>query len=182
MKIGYEYLKAVINRFKEVKRLGDKTLEQLADKDMNWAYNIESNSIVVIVKHMSGNMLSRWTDFLTTDGEKEYRNREEEFMDEISTKAEVAMVWEKGWCVLMETLTSLKEEDLLKTVYIRGEGHLVLEAIERQLAHYAYHVGQMVYIGKQLKDKEWKSLSIPRGKSEGYLKHMHAKHKGRGMS
>lgn len=117
-------------------------------------------------------MVSRWTDFLTSDGEKEYRNRDQEFLDERSSKSELTVVWEKGWQTLIDALTGLSEKDLLKKIYIRGEGHLVLEAIERQMAHYAYHVGQIVYIGKQVKDNKWESLSIPKGKSEEYLRQM----------
>ncbi|WP_041846148.1 DUF1572 domain-containing protein [Caldibacillus thermoamylovorans] len=177
MKIGNVYLKVVVERFKSVKTLGDKTIEQLSEQDIHWTYNQESNSVAVIVKHLSGNMISRWTDFLTSDGEKENRNRDEEFIDDISSKSELMRVWEKGWNVLIDTLTGLKEEDLLKTIKIRGEKHFVLEAIERQMTHYAYHVGQIVYIGKQLKDSEWKTLSIPRGKSEDYRKEMLEKHR-----
>ncbi|NYE07541.1 hypothetical protein F4694_004352 [Bacillus niacini] len=172
MNIGNEYLRIVIERFKSVKSLGDKTLNQLSEKEIQWTYNNESNSVAIIVRHLSGNMVSRWTDFLTSDGEKEYRNRDQEFIDDISSKSELMSVWEKGWIVLIATLTSLSEQDLLKNIYIRGEGHLVIEAIERQMAHYAYHIGQIVYIGKQLKDSNWKSLSIPKGKSEEYLKEM----------
>ncbi|MCM3055719.1 MULTISPECIES: DUF1572 domain-containing protein [Bacillaceae] len=170
MNIGNVYLRVVIERFKSVKTLGDKTIEQLSEKDIHWTYNQESNSIAVIVKHLSGNMISRWTDFLTSDGEKENRNRDEEFIDDVSSKSELISVWEKGWDVLIDTLTGLNEDDLLETIKIRGEKHLVLEAIERQIAHYAYHVGQIVYIGKQLRNNEWKTLSIPRGKSEDYRK------------
>lgn len=177
MKIGNVYLKVVVERFKSVKTLGDKTIEQLSEQDIHWTYNQESNSVAVIVKHLSGNMISRWTDFLTSDGEKENRNRDEEFIDDIFSKSELMRVWEKGWNVLIDTLTGLKEEDLLKTIKIRGEKHFVLEAIERQMTHYAYHVGQIVYIGKQLKDSEWKTLSIPRGKSEDYRKEMLEKHR-----
>lgn len=178
MDIGKEYLRIVIERFNSVKTLGDKTLNQLTEEEIHWNYNNESNSVAVIVKHLSGNMVSRWSDFLTSDGEKDYRNRDGEFMDDITNKAELITVWEKGWTVLIDTLTDLTEQDLLKSINIRGERHLVLEAIERQMAHYAYHVGQIVYIGKQLKDKDWKTLSIPKGKSEDYLKEMLEKHKG----
>lgn len=177
MNIGNEYLKIVIERFKSVKSLGDKTINQLSKEEIYWTYNDESNSIAIIVKHLSGNMVSRWTDFLTTDGEKEYRNRDEEFLDDISSKSELTIVWEKGWQTLIDTLTGLSEKDLLKRIYIRGEGHLVLEAIERQLAHYSYHVGQIVYIGKQVKNNKWESLSIPKGKSEEYLKQMLDNHR-----
>jgi uncharacterized damage-inducible protein DinB len=177
MSIGNEYLKTVTNRFKSVKGLGDGALKQLSEEDLHWTYNSESNSVAVIVKHMAGNMISRWTDFLTTDGEKDDRNRDDEFIDNISSKSELTKVWEKGWKTLIDTLTSLREEDLLKDIYIRGEKHLVLDAIERQMAHYAYHVGQIVYIGKQVKDEEWESLSIPKGKSQEFLKQMLEKHK-----
>ncbi|WP_053362445.1 DUF1572 domain-containing protein [Bacillus sp. FJAT-27251] len=176
MEVGKEYLRTVIQRFKSVKSLGDKTINQLSEEEIHWTYNSESNSVAIIIKHLSGNMVSRWTDFLTSDGEKDYRNRDEEFIDNISAKSDLITVWEKGWKVLLETLTDLGEQDLLKNIYIRGEKHLVLEAIERQMAHYAYHVGQIVYIGKELKDNNWKSLSIPKGKSEEYLKEMLEKH------
>ncbi|KAB8126005.1 DUF1572 domain-containing protein [Gracilibacillus oryzae] len=176
MEIGKEYLRVVMERFISVKRLGDKTLNQLSDEEIHWNYNTESNSAAIIVKHLSGNMVSRWSNFLTSDGEKEYRDRDEEFVDDTTTKAELIAVWEKGWRVLIETLTDLSEADLLKYIFIRGEKHLVLEAIERQMAHYAYHVGQIVYVGKQLKDNNWKSLSIPKGKSEEYLKEMLERH------
>lgn len=176
MEIGKEYLRIVIERFKSVKSLGDKTINQLSEDEIHWTYKNESNSVAIIVKHLSGNMVSRWTAFLTSDGEKDFRNRDDEFLDNISAKVELITVWEKGWKVLIDTLTDISEHDLLKDIYIRGEKHLVLEAIERQMAHYAYHVGQIVYIGKQLKDNEWKSLSIPKGKSEEYLKEMLEKH------
>lgn len=178
MNIGHEYLKIIIERFKSVKSLGDKTINQLSEKDIFWAYNSESNSAATIVKHMSGNMVSRWTDFLTSDGEKDFRNRDEEFINDLSSKTEVTMVWEKGWRTLMEAMRGLTEQDLVKTITIRGERHLVMEAIERQLAHYAYHVGQLVYIGKQVKNDRWESLSIPKGKSEEYLKEMLDKYHG----
>lgn len=114
MNIGNEYLKIVIERFKSVKDLGDKTINQLSEEEIYWTYNDVSNSIAIIVKHLSGNMVSRWTDFLTTDGEKEYRNRDEEFSDDISSKSELTIVWEKGWQTLIDTLTGLSEQDLLK--------------------------------------------------------------------
>lgn len=176
LSIGNEYIKVIIERFKSLKNLGDKTFQQLCDKDIHWTYNEESNSISIIVKHMSGNMVSRWTDFLTSDGEKEYRNRDDEFVDDITSKYDLMIVWEKGWKSLFDTLNSLREEDLLKQITIRGEKHTVIEAIERQVAHYAYHVGQIVYIGKQIKNDLWNNLSIPKGKSEAYLKKMLEKH------
>jgi len=176
MNIGSVYLQVVIERFQKVKKLGDKTIEQLSEKDLHWSFNEESNCVAIIVKHLSGNMVSRWTDFLTSDGEKPYRNRDQEFENTIKSKEELIQVWEKGWNVLFNTLKNLKEDDLLSKIYIRGESHLVIEAIERQLAHYAYHIGQIVYIGKQIKNHEWESLSIPKGKSEEYLKQMLNKH------
>lgn len=172
MEIGKEYLRIVKDRFNSVKNIGDNTLKQLSEEEIHWIYNNQSNSVAIIVKHLSGNMVSRWSDFLTSDGEKEYRNRDEEFIADNITKTELITVWEKGWKILNETLSDLSEQDLLKKIYIRGESHLVLEAIERQMAHYAYHVGQMVYIGKQLKNNKWLSLSIQKGKSEEYLKEM----------
>lgn len=179
LELGKEYLKIVIDRFQSVKILGDKTINQLSEQELHWSYNSESNSIAVIVKHVSGNMVSRWSDFLTTDGEKADRNREQEFIDDISGKSDIITYWEKGWKVLFDTLHGLDELDLMKNISIRGENHLVMEAIERQVAHYAYHVGQIVYICKQLKGENWKSLSIPRGKSEEYLKEMLKKQKRR---
>jgi uncharacterized damage-inducible protein DinB len=176
MNLGNEYLKVVLKGFKSTKDLGDKTIHQLSEDDIHWHSNDESNSVAVIVKHVSGNMISRWSDFLTSDGEKSYRNRDEEFVNTISSKEALISVWEKGWHTLLDTLSNLREEDLLKTIYIRSEGHTVIEAIERQMAHYAYHVGQIVYIGKQLKDKEWQTLSIPRGQSDEYLAYMQNKH------
>lgn len=148
--------------------LGEKTFDQLNAGDLFWKYNSESNSIATIVKHLSGNMLSRWTNFLTTDGEKKWRNREEEFENTINSKQDLLSIWGEGWNCLFETLKSLKEEDLKKEIFIRNQGHTVIEAINRQLAHYPYHVGQIVFIGKMLKEENWKSLSIPRGHSKKY--------------
>jgi hypothetical protein len=172
MSLGNEYLRIVQERFKSVKDLGDKTLRQLSDDNIHWALNECSNNVVVIVKHLSGNMTSRWSDFLTTDGEKPNRHREQEFEDTISSKQDLLTTWEKGWTILFDSLRNLGEQDLLKKVSIRGESHIVLEAIERQLAHYAYHIGQLVFIGKLINDGDWESLSIPRGQSEDYLHQM----------
>ena len=176
MNLGMEYLKVVQERFQSVKSLGDKTIMKLSEEDFHWALNETSNSIAVIVNHLSGNMVSRWTDFLTSDGEKSYRNRDQEFEDSISSKQELITTWEKGWNALFETLNELREEDLLKNIYIRGERHTVIQAIERQIVHYSYHIGQIVYIGKQLKKEKWESLSIPKGKSEEYFQQMLKRH------
>ncbi|HMQ78563.1 MAG TPA: DUF1572 family protein [Ignavibacteria bacterium] len=159
-----EYLTSIIKQFEYYKMLGDKTFLNIPDEMLFWQYNNESNSIAVIVKHLWGNMLSRWTDFLTTDGEKSWRKRDEEFENDIGSKDELLKKWNEGWECLFNALNSLKPEDLDKIIYIRNQGHTVNEAIFRQLAHYAYHVGQIVYIGKMASEK-WVSLSIPKGKS-----------------
>ncbi|MGJ9458343.1 DUF1572 family protein [Oceanobacillus sp. CF4.6] len=172
MTVGNEYLKVVQERFRSVKELGDKTIQQLSEDDIHWALNHSSNNIAIIVKHLSGNMISRWTEFLTSDGEKTYRKRDQEFANTISSKQEMISIWERGWSTLTKTIDNLNEEDLLKNIYIRGESHTVIDAIERQMAHYAYHIGQIVYVGKQIKNEEWESLSIPNGKSEEYLRQM----------
>lgn len=179
MSIGSEYLKVVLARFKSVKELGDKTIQQLSEDDIHWALNEHSNSMAIIVKHLSGNMVSRWTDFLTSDGEKPNRHRDQEFINTISSKQELLSVWEQGWHVLLNAINELEEEDLLKKVHIRGEGHTVIDAIERQIVHYATHVGQMVYVGKQIKAESWKTLSIPKGQSDAYLQEMLNKHQNK---
>lgn len=166
--INNNYLESIIKQLRYYKSLGDKTFDQVEDEKLFWQYNEESNSIAMIVKHLSGNMLSRWTDFLTTDGEKDWRCRDAEFENDIKTKAELLQKWDNGWTCLFNTLQSLSEDDLEKIIYIRNQGHSVLEAINRQLAHYPYHIGQIVFIGKMLQDTKWKSLSIPRGDSKHY--------------
>lgn len=135
---------------------------------MHWQPNPASNSIAVIVQHMHGNMLSRWTNFLTEDGEKEWRNRDEEFEKQEQTKQGLFEMWEAGWDVFLGALASLREEDLLKTITIRSQPLLVIDAINRQLAHYSYHVGQLVYLGRWILDDQWQSLSIPKGASETF--------------
>src|SRR5690625_310625 len=169
MNLGNEYLEIMQKKLESNKRLGNNTISQLTEKDIHRKLNEASNSIAIIAKHLSGNMISRWSDFLTSDGEKASRNRDQEFEDDIPTKQEMIIIWEKGWKTLLDTLNGLESQDLLKNITIRGEKHTVLEAIERQMAHYAYHVGQIVYIGKQLKGENWETLSIPKGKSEEYL-------------
>ena len=165
-----EFLQTSIRRVKYYKDLADKTFQQLNDLDFHYQFNEESNSIAIIIQHMAGNMLSRWTDFLTTDGEKEWRVRDEEFTIHDYSKKQLLELWEKGWQCFLNALASLTEYDLLKTIYIREEPLLVIDAINRQLAHYPYHVGQILYIGKQIKDSNWQSLSIEKGKSEAYNK------------
>ena len=165
---GNEFLTTAIKRLKYYKDLGDKTFQQLDAGQLHYRPNETSNSIATIVQHMTGNMLSRWTNFLTEDGEKSWRQRDEEFEEHAMTHAEVLALWEKGWNCFLNSLMSLTEQDLLKTVYIRQEPLTVIDAINRQLAHYPYHVGQIIYIGKIVKDSNWTSLSIPKGKSSQY--------------
>jgi hypothetical protein len=164
MNIGREYLKTVIKRFTEAKITTEKAIEQLTENELFWSPNDESNSIAIIIKHMSGNMVSRWTDFLHTDGEKPYRNRDDEFVGDIKTKEQVMELWELGWETFLSALKDIDEEHLLKTITIRNEHHSVIEAIERQMYHYSYHVGQIIFIAKHLKSSDWKSLTIPRKK------------------
>lgn len=161
------YIESAIRQFEYYKMLGEKTLAQLPDDKLFWQYNEESNSVAILVKHLTGNMLSRWTDFLTTDGEKEWRNRDAEFENDIVTRQEMMNRWNYGWKLFLDTLDALKEQDLEKIIYIRNQGYTVMEAINRQLAHYPYHIGQMVFIGKMGAEK-WNSLSIPKGKSDQY--------------
>jgi hypothetical protein len=163
-----DYLESVIKQFEYYKLLGDKTIAQLPDDKLFWQYNVESNSIATIIKHLNGNMLSRWTNFLTTDGEKEWRQRDGEFENDIKSKEIILEMWEEGWNCLFDTLKGLKESDLTKIIYIRNQGHTVIEAINRQLTHYPYHIGQIVYIGKMILNEKWQTLSIPRGKSKVY--------------
>jgi len=163
-----DYLNSVTKQFENYKLLGDKTIAQLPNDKLFWQYNQECNSIAINVQHLHGNMLSRWTDFLTSDGEKEWRNRDAEFDNDALTKDAIVKLWEDGWKCFLDTLKSLKEDDLEKIIYIRNQGHTVTEAINRQLAHYPYHVGQMVFIGKMILNENWQSLSIPRGNSNTY--------------
>ncbi|WP_080055566.1 DUF1572 family protein [Spirosoma aerolatum] len=173
-----DYLKSVISQFEYYKLLGDKTLAQLPDEALFRQYNAESNSIATIIKHLWGNMLSRWTDFLTTDGEKEWRDRDGEFANDLQSRDDVIQKWQEGWSVLLGTLRTLQEDDLAQIIYIRNQGHSVLEAINRQLAHYPYHIGQIVFIGKMM-DTDWVSLSIPKGESRQFNTDKFAKPKHR---
>lgn len=160
--IGKEYLRVVSERFRYMKKTAEEAMKQVSDSSLFWYENEDSNSIAIIVKHMSGNMLSRWTNFLTTDGEKESRDRDNEFTQSFIGRPDILQCWERGWTTFLNTLDTLQEEDLLKVVTIRNEPQSVIEAIERQMYHYSYHVGQIVYISKQLSSIEWKSLTIPR--------------------
>ncbi|GGH15163.1 DUF1572 domain-containing protein [Sphingobacterium alkalisoli] len=162
------YLNSVIKQFKYYKMLGEKAMEQLPEEQLIWQYNEESNSIAILVNHIAGNMLSRFTDFLTADGEKPWRNREAEFSNPFNSKEELLNRWDKGWECLLKALEQLTDTDLERVVYIRNDGHSVTEAINRQLAHYPYHIGQMVFIAKMLKNEDWQTLSIARNKSVDY--------------
>ena len=176
-----DYLSSAIKQLELYKALGERAIEQVPDDHLFWQYNDDSNSIATIVKHLSGNMLSRWTDFLTTDGEKEWRNREGEFDNDIKNRGELLALWNKGWACVFNALNPLTEHDLEKTIYIRNMGHTVIEAINRQLTHYPYHVGQIVFIAKMVCGPNFKSLSIPRGESkkfndEKFAKPKHSEH------
>ena len=162
------FLKDCIKRFQYYKELGDKTLDQVNEEELYWMPSSESNSIALTIQHMYGNMKSRWTNFLTEDGEKPWRNRDQEFETQTMTKTQVLDIWNQGWACLLDTLAVLKKEDLQKTIYIRTEPLLVYDAILRQLAHYPYHVGQIVYIGRMIRNEQWKNLSIPKGNSQAF--------------
>lgn len=163
-----DFLNSAIKQFEYYKLLGEKTFDQLTDEQLFFQLNEESNSVATLVKHLWGNMLSRWTDFLTTDGEKEWRQRDTEFENDITTRSELLKKWNEGWNCLFQALNPLTENDLSKVIFIRNQGHTVTEAINRQLAHYPYHIGQIVFIGKILCNENWTSLSIPRGNSSNY--------------
>ena len=162
------YLDSVKKQFLYYKNLGDSTFKQLRPEDFYKEYNDDSNSIAIIIQHLYGNMLSRWTDFLTTDGEKEWRQRDGEFENQTLTQEQLLKLWEKGWNCLFTALDQLTHQDLDKIIYIRNQGHTVMEAINRQLAHYPYHVGQIVFLGKMFCSNGWNSLSIPKGNSNQY--------------
>lgn len=169
MSAGKIFIEETIKSFKGLKSNAEKAMEQLSDPEMHYSKNEESNSIAIIMKHVAGNMISRWTDFLTTDGEKEDRHRDSEFIDEFKSRTELMAYWERGWKVTLDSLSALTEGDLEKTIYIRKEPHTVIRAMQRSLAHIAYHCGQIVYVAKELRGSDFKSLSIPRGESSKYV-------------
>src|SRR5579875_3682474 len=148
--------------FAQYRKLGERAMEQVTDQQLLAAIDDESNSIALIVKHMAGNMRSRWTDFLTSDGEKPDRNRDSEFEEPPATRAEVMRLWNEGWACVFGALQPLTDADLSRTVTIRGEAHSVMQAIHRQIAHYSYHVGQIVLLAKHLGHEHWSSLTVPR--------------------
>lgn len=163
-----DFLSSATKQFEYYKMLGEKTFSQLNDEHLFLKINEESNSIATIVKHLWGNMLSRWTDFLISDGEKEWRQRDAEFDNDIADRTEMLAKWNEGWACLFHAINPLTESDLSTVIYIRNQGHTVTEAINRQLAHYAYHIGQIVFLGKLLANEQWTSLSIPKGNSKVY--------------
>jgi len=175
MSIETIFLDSVRKRFREYKSLGDKTFAQLGDDDFHFQPNQESNSIAIIVQHLHGNMLSRWTNFLTEDGEKIWRKRDEEFEAKQLDKEGVLQLWEEGWQVFLNSLDSLTAEDLSKNITIRSQPLVVIDAINRQLAHYSYHVGQITYLGRWRRGKDWRSLSIPKGGSVAFNEKMKEK-------
>ncbi len=178
--VGAEYLKDALNNFRSYKRLGEEAMSQLEDSDIFRLIDPEANSIAMLVKHMAGNMRSRWTDFLTTDGEKPNRHRDQEFViDPATSRAELMDTWEQGWNCVFNAVTPLQAEDLTRHVYIAGKQHSVLQAISRQLLHYAGHVNQIVLLAKHYRGAEWKSLSIPKGKSESFAREFEKVHASR---
>lgn len=173
------YLPSIRKQFEYYKSLGDKTMEQLSEEQLFWQYDAEANSIAILVKHIVGNMLSRWTNFLTEDGEKEWRNRDDEFIGSYTTKEEILQAWEKGWDCLFSAMNQLTDDQLESIIYIRNMGHTVVEAINRQLCHYSYHVGQIALLGRMQKKEEWTSLSVTKGESTAYNAERFSKEKGR---
>ena len=169
------YIQDSLALFHQYKKMAEKAIEQVTDDELHATLDPEANSIAVIVKHITGNMRSRWRDFLTSDGEKPDRHRDTEFeMPEKVSRAQLMEIWERGWKYVFDALEPLTDADLARTVYIRGEAHSVMQAINRQVAHYASHIGQIVFLAKHFRSKEWKTLSIPRGKSEDFLRRVQA--------
>jgi hypothetical protein len=154
--------------FRQYKRLADGAIAQVSDADLTRTLDPEMNCMAIIMKHMAGNMLSRWTDFLVTDGEKPWRNRDSEFEHPPATRVELTALWERGWSCLFAALEPLTDVDLARTVTIRGEAHSVMQAINRQVAHYSYHCGQIVLLAKHFQSSNWKCLTVPRKKSEEF--------------
>ena len=179
MDLNEHYLEEIRRQYRGYKRLGEGALEQTRNEDLFTALDPESNSIAIIVKHLAGNMRSRFTDFLTTDGEKPDRHRDQEFEMSAVGRGDLMNWWDQGWAAVFSTVESLKPEDLSRTVTIRGEPHTVLQALNRAMAHFAYHIGQIVFLAKHFRSTEWTSLSVPRGKSQEFNAKMDEKKKGK---
>ena len=165
LKFTTSYLEDSLELFRYYKKLADRAMEQVSEQDLFALLDDEANSIAIIVKHLAGNMRSRWTDLLTTDGEKPNRNRDSEFVDPPTTRAELMALWENGWTCLFGALEPLTDADMGRTIRIRGEAHSVMQAINRQVAHYAYHVGQIVLLASHYAGERWESLTVPKNKS-----------------
>lgn len=171
--LAQEYLQDAIGSFRAYKKLAEKALDQLQDEEFFITLDEEGNSVAVIMKHMAGNMISRWTDFLTSDGEKPDRQRDREFVIDANTaKADIVAYWEKGWNCVFAALEALRPQDFSSKVFIRGEEHTIIQAINRQISHYAYHIGQIVFLAKHFRSTEWKTLSIPRNRSAEFNKYV----------
>ena len=168
MDLAAEFMSAIVNAFEANKRLADRAVEQLPDDRLHVPLDANTNSIAVIMKHVAGNLTSRWTDFLTTDGEKPWRNRDDEFVDTFTNRAELLECWERGWDCLLTALRGLRPDDFGKTVLIRGEPHSVPLALERSLGHTCYHIGQIVQLARVHAGEAWTTLTIPRGGSEQF--------------
>ena len=170
--IAKNYHTDAVSSFRNYKKLAERAIEQVSDEEFFAQIDTESNSIAVIVKHIAGNLHSRWRDFLTTDGEKPDRNRDTEFQMIGDTREPLMEFWERGWQTLFDNLEPLTEEELSRNVTIRGEPHTVVEAINRQLTHYSYHIGQIVFLAKHLRSSEWKTLSVPRNRSADFNRYL----------
>lgn len=171
-----EFLSNALERFRTYKELAEKALEQISDEELFATVDVESNSIAILMKHIAGNSISRFTDFLTSDGEKPDRNRDMEFVIEPeTTRDELTAYWQRGWNVLFKALEPLTDEDFARKVRIRGEEHSVVQAINRQMTHYAYHIGQIVFLAKHFRGKEWQTLSVPRNRSEEFNQYLATK-------
>ena len=170
--IAKNYHTDAVSSFRNYKKLAERAIEQVSDEEFFAQIDAESNSIAVIVKHVAGNLHSRWRNFLTTDGEKPDRNRDTEFEMMDDTRSSLMEFWERGWQTLFDNVEPLTEKDLSRTVTIRGEPHSVVEAINRQLTHYSYHVGQIVFLAKHLRSSEWRTLSVPRNRSADFNRYL----------
>ncbi len=164
---GEHYLEDALFTFRFYKDLGERAMTQLSNEQLHWTPDPEANSVAIIVKHMAGTMRSRWTDFLTTDGEKADRHRDGEFIDDIEDRGALMAAWESGWRYVFDAVGALGAGDLTRTVTIRGRDHTVVQAIQRQVTHYAYHVGQIAYVARMLSGDDWQTLSIAKAKSAG---------------
>lgn len=175
-----EYLTTTRQQYEYYKVMAEKTFDQVQDSGLFWQYNDDSNSIAILANHLSGNMISRWTDFMTTDGEKKWRKRDQEFEPVIKTRKDMLDLWEKGWSCLFDAFDQIDETNFHTTIYIRNEKHSIIKAMTRQLTHCAYHVGQIVYIAKMNSSEDWKSLTIPKGKTAEFNKEKFSKGKHSG--